>query len=227
MGCFAHPGRRYPDLAEQAATSVLKLQRMKNSFGLIRPDSCQLWPKVQLLWSRLLGVACFLLICFFLWHLVSHVRHRQLLRACCSFTPTRPKGGGDEAAVGWHAKWNAHSHGACLNSSVWDLSCRELFNFTANQDSSAPSLGPQFVALLPGFAWFPHLVLICSVAPPREKSAFMGLLGKTSRMAVQFEESSIWVYFILKLAGGLLAARTIRMMWKESIFILFNVVCKL
>lgn len=56
----------------------------------------------------------------------------------------------------------------------------------------------------------------------------MGLLGKTSRMAVQFEESSIWVSFILKLAGGLLAARTIRIMKKGIyIFVLFNVVCKL
>lgn len=45
---------------------------------------------------------------------------------CSSFTPTRLKGRGDEAAVGWHAKCNAHAHTQThthtrLNSFVWDL----------------------------------------------------------------------------------------------------------
>lgn len=170
---------------------------------LVSPDQrCSFCDRI------LLGVACFLLICFFLWHSVTLVRHRQLLGACCSFTPTRPKGGGDEAAVGWHAKWNAHTRSACLNSSIWDLSCREVGDCSTSLLIRMPQLCLWglylllFSGTLPGFAWFPHLVLICSVAPQREKSAFIGLLGKNSRMAVQFDVSSIWVSFILRLASG-------------------------
>lgn len=94
----------------------------------------------------LLSVARFLLICFLLWHLVSRVRRRQLLRACCSFTPTRPKGRGDEAAVGWHAKWNTHTR--CMPKQLGMRLVMQrsggLLNFTANQDASVMSLGPLF-----------------------------------------------------------------------------------
>lgn len=104
-----------------------------------------------------LSVACFLLICFFLWHSVSRVRHRQLLRACCSFTPTRPKGRGDEAAVGWHAKWNTHTQ--CMPKQLYMRLVMQrsggLLNFTANQDASVMSLGPLF-------SWYPAWVCLIS-----------------------------------------------------------------
>lgn len=114
-----------PDSAKKASTSLLKLAMMKHLL-----DSIKILVSTDRRWifcdGILLDVACFPLFRFFLWYFVSRVRQRQLLGACCLFTPTRPKGGGDEAAVGWHAKWNVYTHSACLNSSVWDLSCREV-----------------------------------------------------------------------------------------------------
>lgn len=48
--------------------------------------------------------------------------------------------------------------------------------------------------------------------PTMRECFHRSLREKNSRMAVQFEVSSIWVSFILKLASGLLGARTIKMM---------------
>lgn len=117
--------------------------------------------------------------------------------------------------VGMLNETRAHTHSACLNSYVWDLSCREVADCSTSLLIRMPLLclwGLCFSGTLPGFAWFPHLVLICSVVPQRNNSAFMGLSGKNSRMPMQFEVSSIWVSFILKLASGLFASPTIKIM---------------
>ena len=181
---------------------MLRLHRVNNLCGPVSQDSareqrCSSCDRV------LLGVAGFLLICFFhgtrwvgwgtdnYWEPVVHL------------LPQGQRGGGDEAAVGWHAKWNVHTCSACLNSSIRDLSCREVGDCSTSLLIRMPLLCLWglclllFPSTLPGFAWFPHLVLICSVAPQWEKSALAGLWGKNNRMAVQFDVSSIWVSFIL------------------------------